>query len=75
MVIVKKVNWVQTDIDIFETSTEIDGIIYKICVESNCEKWIYTITSEDMDLPLCSIGSYDTKEEAQESALEEFNNV
>jgi len=71
----KKVEWIETDLDIFETVIRHKGIDYKVCVESDCEKWIYTIVNDDMDLPVCSLGSYDTKEEAQETALEEIYNV
>jgi len=71
----KKVEWIETDLDIFEAAIRHRGIEYKVCVESDCEKWIYTIVNDDMDLPVCSLGSYDTKEEAQETALEEIYNV
>jgi hypothetical protein len=71
----KKIDWIETDLDIFEAVVVNKGIEYKVCVESAYEKWIYTIVNDDMDLPVCSLGSYDTKEEAQETALEEIYNV
>lgn len=71
----KKIDWIETDLDIFEATVRHKGIEYKVCVESANETWIYTIVNDDMDLPVCSLGSYDTKEEAQETALKEIYNV
>jgi hypothetical protein len=62
------ISWTKDTPNVFLCAVEHNGVEYSVCVELD-GRWIYTINSEFLDMPVCSIGSYDTKEQAQSAAL------